>query len=371
MAFVESDLTKLVEQAKKFIPDNSVIFRLISDIQEWRSGNLGWEQAREKIAENYGYDKYLGNCHMVPNHALIIMALLFGDDDFQKTMMIVNTAGWDTDCNSGNVGCILGIKNGIEGLKSGPDYLSPINDILYCPSASGGETLTDALTETYKIINTTRKINGLEENLPKNGARFHFDIKESTQGWRTRVGNNFCETKISNVEYKSSLGERGLKIAYKNLSEDLTSEVYVETFFPEVILDLKGKKRDDFFHYDYISCPTIFPGQKVTLEIENITKKLKEIEFAICFKKKKEDKLVLVIISKKKKLQKKIENQLKNSEVITKNDSLIIIELETQLKLKDDLIKEVTPKWYENKYLWFGYGVSAILIPIWAIGQIK
>ena len=270
MAFVESDLTKLVEQAKKFIPDNSVIFRLISDIQEWRSGNLGWEQAREKIAENYGYDKYLGNCHMVPNHALIIMALLFGDDDFQKTMMIVNTAGWDTDCNSGNVGCILGIKNGIEGLKSGPDYLSPINDILYCPSASGGETLTDALTETYKIINTTRKINGLEENLPKNGARFHFDIKDSTQGWRTRVGNNFCETKISNVEYKSSLGERGLKIAYKNLSEDLTSEVYVETFFPEVILDLKGKKRDDFFHYDYISCPTIFPGQKVTLEIENI-----------------------------------------------------------------------------------------------------
>ena len=49
------------------------------------------------------------------------------------------------------------------------------------------------------------------------------------------------------------------------------------------------------------------------MEIENITKKLKEIEFAICFKKKKEDKLVLVIISKKKKIQKKIENQLKNN----------------------------------------------------------
>jgi hypothetical protein len=71
------------------------------------------------------------------------------------------------------------------------------------------------------------------------------------------------------------------------------------------------------------------------------------------------------------KIQENLKIQLKNSEVINKNDSLIIIELETQLKLKDDLIKEVTPKWYENKYLWFGYGVSAILIPIWAIGQIK
>ena len=66
-----------------------------------------------------------------------------------------------------------------------------------------------------------------------------------------------------------------------------------------------------------------------------------------------------------------LEKQLKNSEVITKNDSLTILELKTQLKLKDDLIKQITPKWYENKYLWFGYGVSVILIPIWALGKIK
>ena len=45
---------------------------------------------------------------MVPNHALIIFALLYGDDDFRKSLMIVNTSGWDTDCNSGNVGAILG-----------------------------------------------------------------------------------------------------------------------------------------------------------------------------------------------------------------------------------------------------------------------
>ena len=52
---------------------------------------------------------------MVPNHALIILALLYGDDDFRRSLMIVNTAGWDTDCNSGNVGCLLGIKNGLAG----------------------------------------------------------------------------------------------------------------------------------------------------------------------------------------------------------------------------------------------------------------
>ena len=107
-------------------------------------------------------DKYLGNCHIVPNHALIIMSLLFGQDDLQKSLMIVNTSGWDTDCNSGNVGCILGIKNGLEGLKKGPDYLTPINDTIYCPSAIGGETITDALTESYKIINIARNLEGMD-----------------------------------------------------------------------------------------------------------------------------------------------------------------------------------------------------------------
>ena len=69
----------------------------------------------------------------------------FGDDNFQKSLMIVNTAGWDTDCNSGNVGCILGIKNGLEGIKDGPDYITPVNDIIYLPTAYGSETMTDAL----------------------------------------------------------------------------------------------------------------------------------------------------------------------------------------------------------------------------------
>ena len=42
--------------------------------------------------------------------------------------MIVNTCGWDTDCNSGNVGCLLGIKNGLAGLDAGPDWRGPVAD---------------------------------------------------------------------------------------------------------------------------------------------------------------------------------------------------------------------------------------------------
>ena len=57
---------------------------------------------------------------------------------------------------------------------------------------------------------------------------------------------------------------------------------------------------------------------------------------------------------------------------LERQDSLnneLIINLENQLELKDDLIKVIKPKWYENKYLWFGYGVCTILIPTFVFGR--
>ena len=109
LAFVEPDVDRLIDTGLSFIPGDSVICRMIGDVREWHAGEKDWRVARERLAAHYGYDKYGGNCHVVPNHGLIVLSLLYGDDDFQKTLMIVNTCGWDTDCNSGNVGCLMGI----------------------------------------------------------------------------------------------------------------------------------------------------------------------------------------------------------------------------------------------------------------------
>ena len=61
--------------------------------------------------------------------------------------------------------------------------------------------------------------------------------------------------------------------------------------------------------------------------------------------------------------------QLDDTEKLNTNNELIIQQLENQLQLKDDLIKVIKPKWYENKYLWFGYGVCTILIPTFVFGR--
>ena len=291
-AFIEKDIKKIIEDSKKFVPNDSTIYKLISDIQDWSSGNLDWEQARSKIEDKYGYSKFPGNCHIVPNHALIILSLLFGDDDFQKTLMIVNTAGWDTDCNSGNVGCYMGIKNGLEGIQKGADFITPVNDTIYITSARGSETMTDALTESQNIINIRRKLDGLENQTIKNNARYNFEMETSTQGWMVDKSNdNNLNTSLSNVDYKSDNGTRALQVSFNDLSFGLASEIFVDSFFPEWFTKLEGYQVQRYFHYDYVACPIVYSGQKIKTEIISQSEKDLRINLFIKYWGE-EDKLI-------------------------------------------------------------------------------
>jgi len=58
------------------------------------------------------------------------------------------------------------------------------------------------------------------------------------------------------------------------------------------------------------------------------------------------------------KVQTNLKDQILLLEQQLSNDTLIFNQLEYQLKLKDDIIKLVKPKWYENKVLWFFLGFA-------------
>ncbi len=255
-AFVESDIQRLLDTALSFIPKDSVIARLIHDLREWHAQEKDWRKTREKIVGSYGYDKYGGNCHMVPNHALIIHALLHGEGDFQKSLMIVNTCGWDTDCNSGNVGCIMGIRNGLAGIDGDPDWRGPVADRLLLPTADGGRCLTDAVRETYEIVNIGRALQGESPILPKNGARFHFELPGSVQAFEVEPSDGITgETTAQNVEGHSETGSRSLAIRYKGLTAGGSARVSTPTFVTPELLKMKG--------YGLYASPTLYSGQKL------------------------------------------------------------------------------------------------------------
>jgi ADP-ribosylglycohydrolase len=253
-AFVESDIDKLIDTAVAFIPEDSVIYHMIGDIRAWHAGEPDWRKTRAKIAAYYGYDKYGGNCHMVPNHGLIIHALLHGDGDFQKTLMIVNTCGWDTDCNSGNVGCLMGIRGGLAGIESGPDWRGPVADRLYMPAADGGRAISDAVAEAYHIVNAGRALAGEEPAAPKQGARFHFELPGAVQGFQAEDSVECKGTVVlENVAGHSRRGTRSLALRYHHLAPGRAARVARATFTPPEAAHMPG--------YGLMASPTLYPGQ--------------------------------------------------------------------------------------------------------------
>lgn len=261
-AFGSSDIDHLIDTGLKQIPKESLIARLIADIREWHKAHPDWHDTRQKIQDKYGYDKYPGNCHVVPNHALMIMSVLYAPDDFQKAQMIVNTSGWDTDCNAGNVGCLLGIMNGLDGLSEGPDFRGPIADRMLISSADGGNSINDAVRQAYFLATLGLQLAGRPSlEAPKNGAQFHFSLPGSQQGFRVVSGLDAASAvSVGNIEFE---GGRALTVDYEALGPSQAAVVTTPTFSPREMLDMRT--------YDLMATPLVYSGQKVKARIKGDT----------------------------------------------------------------------------------------------------
>ena len=248
MAFVENDIQKLIDIGLSYIPKDSVIARMIADLRSWNASDKDWRATRELLAANYGYDKYGGNCHMVPNHGLIIHSLLHGDGDFSETLKIVNTCGWDTDCNSGNVGCLMGILVGVDGIdasiENGIDWRGPVADRLYCPTSDGDRCISDCAREATQIINMGHTLGGAARFAPKQGAQFHFSFKGSVQGFQVQSGT--AQLSNPNGDALHISGKAGARIG----TPVFAPSVEVAEYFEKA-------------HYKLMASPRIFPGQQV------------------------------------------------------------------------------------------------------------
>ena len=70
--------------------------------------------------------------------------MLYGAGDFNRTVEIATMCSWDTDCNAGNVGTVLGVLTGLDGIA--PHYRAPINDGVVLSGISGYLNILDLPT---------------------------------------------------------------------------------------------------------------------------------------------------------------------------------------------------------------------------------
>lgn len=127
LAFLSDDLPWIVSEGLKAIPAGSSYRECMEDVIRWHRQYPGdWHSTWFELQKKWSNDRACPEGVFQPfdidatiNSAYVVMALLYGNGDFGRTLDIAARAGQDADCNPSSAGGILGTVLGYDKL---PDY---------------------------------------------------------------------------------------------------------------------------------------------------------------------------------------------------------------------------------------------------------
>lgn len=89
----------------------------------FRKHPADWKAARQEVHERWVKPGVWNANATPPNAALVVLALLYGDGDFKKSLQYAFALGYDADCNTATVGTVLGARIGLSGLRRAPGFV--------------------------------------------------------------------------------------------------------------------------------------------------------------------------------------------------------------------------------------------------------
>ena len=259
-AFTQKDIESVIDAGMEQIDENSIYAAVVNAVREYYHKNPDdWRSCRQMLEADWGYDKYPGVCHIIPNAGVCALSMLYGKGDFARTVEIATMCSWDTDCNAGNVGTILGVLNGLAGIPW--HYRKPINDSLILSGISGYLNILDAPSYAKEIASLGLGMKG--EEVPKTWKcakdgqiLFDFELPGATHGFE--VSDPFY-CRIEQTEKRAYSGKGSLGILMDRMSRGKYCKVYYKPFY----------SRDAFSdeRYSPVLTPQVYSGQTVSMRL--------------------------------------------------------------------------------------------------------
>lgn len=123
-AFFTKDINRLLDAGLRCIPAESQYAEMVRTVRAWHAESPdSWETCWSKVEARYIDDPaYHRGCidqpgsDVKPNGAFVVMGLLYGKGEFDRTMRVAMRCGWDSDCNPSSAAGILATALGTNAL---------------------------------------------------------------------------------------------------------------------------------------------------------------------------------------------------------------------------------------------------------------
>jgi ADP-ribosylglycohydrolase len=122
LAFVETDMRRCLEEVISLIPADSEYYSVI-DFALLRAKTEPVETAWKACEERFKEYNWI---HAYPNAAAEVIALWFGNGDFDETMHRIAMCGQDVDCNAAQIAAALGAMKGRTAISEA--WYKPLGD---------------------------------------------------------------------------------------------------------------------------------------------------------------------------------------------------------------------------------------------------
>lgn len=134
LAFVSDDVEYIVTEALKTIPVQSTYHQCIADAIRRSKENADWRATWKSVNDKWGNKKScpLGihegyRIEAMLNSAWVVIGLLYGGGDMDRTIDIATRCGDDSDCNPASAAGILGTMLGYSNIPE--KWIAPVRRI--------------------------------------------------------------------------------------------------------------------------------------------------------------------------------------------------------------------------------------------------
>ena len=127
-ALVLHDWPAVIRAGLDQIPARCRLREAVEEMLRLHASNASYEEAIAVIHGRWNEADPHHWCHTISNAQIVAVGLLYGEDDFGKTITRAVMPGFDTDCNGATCGSLWGARHGVEAIPSA--WSAPLNDRL-------------------------------------------------------------------------------------------------------------------------------------------------------------------------------------------------------------------------------------------------